>query len=100
MSTPCKTCCNPATPDRRTLLLRSGAAIVLGLVGAGSLSRPSRAEALTKAERDKLSPDDILALMKKGNHRFYTGQRENYNFLAQQRASAAAQYPAAVLLSC
>src|SRR6185437_6466362 len=44
--------------------------------------------------------DGILALMKAGNRRFYTGQREDRNFLAQQRASAKGQYPAAVLLSC
>ena len=38
--------------------------------------------------------------MKKGNKRFYTGKRQNHNYLAQQRASAKGQYPAAVLLSC
>jgi carbonic anhydrase len=70
------------------------------LVGAGALSSIAYADALTKAQRDKLSPDDILAQMKKGNKRFYTGKRENHNYLAQQRASATGQYPAAVLLSC
>jgi carbonic anhydrase len=70
------------------------------LVGAGTLSSIAYADALTKAQRDKLSPDDILALMKKGNKRFYNGRRENHNYLAQQRASAKGQYPAAVLLSC
>jgi len=69
---------------------------------ACTLSFPeiARAAALTKAQRDKLTPDAILDLMKQGNKRFYTGQREARNFLAQQRASAAGQYPAAVLLSC
>jgi len=38
--------------------------------------------------------------MKEGNKSFYTGKPEDHNFLAQQRASAAGQYPAAVLLSC
>src|SRR4030081_3011425 len=38
--------------------------------------------------------------MKKGNKRFYTGKREDRDVLAQQRASAKGQYPAAVLLSC
>jgi carbonic anhydrase len=47
-----------------------------------------------------LTPDDILALMKKGNKRFSSGRREDHNYLAQQRASAAGQYPLAVLLSC
>jgi len=34
------------------------------------------------------------------NERFYTGKPEAHNFLAEQRASAEGQYPAAVLLSC
>jgi carbonic anhydrase len=38
--------------------------------------------------------------MKKGNKRFYTGQRKERNLLAQQRASAKGQHPAAVLLTC
>jgi carbonic anhydrase len=85
---------------RRRFLKLSGAITAMTLVGAGTLSSIAYADALTKAQRDKLSPDDILALMKKGNKRFYTGRREDHNFLAQQRASAKGQYPAAVLLSC
>lgn len=69
-------------------------------VGGGTLSGIAHAAVLTKAQRAKLTPDDILALMKKGNKRFSTGRRENYDFLAQQRASAAGQFPVAVLLSC
>jgi carbonic anhydrase len=85
---------------RRGFLKASGAVTALALAGVGTLSSIAHADALTKAQRDKLTPDDILALMKKGNRRFYTGQREPYDFLAQQRASAKGQYPAAVLLSC
>lgn len=47
-----------------------------------------------------MTPDQILALMKRGNRRFYKGKRENRDALAQQRASAKGQYPAAVLLTC
>jgi carbonic anhydrase len=85
---------------RRSFLKASGAITAMAFVGVGALSTIAYADALTKAQRDKLSPDDILALMKKGNKRFYTGKREDYNFLAQQRASAKGQYPAAVLLTC
>jgi carbonic anhydrase len=85
---------------RRRFLKGSSAIAAMTVVGAGTLSSIAHAAALTKAQRDKLSPDDILALMKKGNKRFYTGKREDYNFLAQQRASAKGQYPAAVLLTC
>jgi carbonic anhydrase len=79
-----------------------GASFALGLtvLAGGGFSGPVRAAAMTKAQRDKLTPDDVLALMKKGNKRFSTGQRADHNFLAQQRASAAGQYPVAVLLSC
>ena len=85
---------------RRSFLKASGAIAAMTFAGAGSLSSIAYADALSKAQRDKLSPDDILALMKRGNKRFYTGKREDHNYLAQQRASAKGQYPAAVLLSC
>jgi carbonic anhydrase len=85
---------------RRSFLRGTSAIAAMTLVGTGTLTSIAHADALTKAQRDKLSPDDILALMKKGNKRFYSGKREDHNFLAQQRASAKGQYPAAVLLTC
>jgi carbonic anhydrase len=72
----------------------------MAFLGTGMLSSIAYADALTEAQRDKLTPDDILALMKKGNKRFYTGKRKERNFLAQQRASAKGQHPAAILLTC
>jgi carbonic anhydrase len=90
----------PDQPHRRSFLKASGAITTLAFVGTGTLSSIAHADALTKAQRDRLTPDDILVLMKKGNKRFYTGKREDHDFLAQQRASAKGQYPAAVLLSC
>jgi carbonic anhydrase len=76
---------------RRRLLKASGAITALAFLGAGTISGISYADALTKAQRERLTPDDILALMKKGNKRFCTGKREDRNFLAQQRASARGQ---------
>jgi carbonic anhydrase len=90
----------PDCRNRRSFLKASGAATAMAFVGAGALSNIAHADALTKAQRDKLSPDDILAHMKMGNKRFYTGKRMDFNFLAQQRASAKGQYPAAILLTC
>lgn len=87
-------------PRRREFLGASFALSALALVGAATLSPSARAAAMTKAERDKLTPDQIIALMKKGNQRFSRGQRQDHNYLAQQRASASGQYPVAVLLSC
>jgi carbonic anhydrase len=91
----------PLNPLHRRSFLKASAAITaMTFIGTGALSGIAHADALTKAQRDKLSPDDILALMKKGNKRFYSGKREDRNVLAQQRASAKGQYPAAVLLTC
>jgi carbonic anhydrase len=87
-------------PHRRGFLRASGAAAAVALAGYGSLSSIAYAAALTEAQRQKLTPDDILALMKSGNKRFYTGQRQDHDYLAQQRSSAKGQYPAAILLTC
>ncbi len=56
------------------------------------------AAALTKAQRERKTPDEIIQVMKNGNERFRRGQRTTQDYLAQQRASAKGQYPAAVLL--
>jgi carbonic anhydrase len=100
MSTQHKTGQLPDCPHRRSFLQASTAIIGMAFVGAGTLSSIAYADALTAAQRDKLTPDDILALMKKGNKRFYTGKLKERNLLAQQRASATGQHPAAILLSC
>ena len=47
-----------------------------------------------------MTPDEIIALMKKGNERFRLGQESPHDYLAQQKATAKGQYPAAVILSC
>jgi carbonic anhydrase len=60
----------------------------------------ARADALTQAQRDKLTPEQIVEVMKQGNDRFRRGERKNRDYLREQRASASGQYPAAVLLSC
>ena len=86
--------------NRRHFLGASFAVTAMAFAGTATLSGIAYAAALTKAQREKLTPDDILALMKKGNKRFSAGRREEHNYLAQQRASAGGQYPMAVLLSC
>jgi carbonic anhydrase len=90
----------PTGVDRRAFLRAAGAA---GAVGLASLALPAGlvwAAALTKAERDRMTPDEIIQRMKSGNERFRRGQKTTQDYLAQQRASAKGQYPAAVLLSC
>src|SRR5262245_53168927 len=85
---------------RRALLKAAGAASVLGLAGGALPAGSARADALTREQRDKLTPEQILELMKEGNERFRRGERKDRNYLREQQASAKGQYPAAVFLSC
>ncbi|MGH8689312.1 MAG: carbonic anhydrase family protein [Burkholderiales bacterium] len=87
-------------PGRRDFLKTAGAAAALGLAGSSLLVENAYADALTKAQRDSMSPAQIITAMKRGNERFRKGVRKNRNYLNEQKASASGQYPAAVLLSC
>lgn len=87
-------------PSRASVLKVTGSATALGIFGGGFLSEHAYADALTKAQRDEMSPSEIIDVMKKGNERFRSGVRQNRNYLNEQKASASGQYPAAVLLSC
>ncbi|RDU97703.1 carbonic anhydrase family protein [Trinickia dinghuensis] len=85
---------------RRNFLKLAGAATVVGLTTGPLLTQQARADALTKAQRDSMTPEQIIEVMKHGNARFQRGERKNRDYLREQRASASGQYPAAVLLSC
>ena len=87
-------------PARRNFLKITGSATALGVLGGDFLLGHARGDALTKARRDQMSPDQIIAAAKRGNKRFRSGVRKNRNYLNEQQASASGQYPAAVLLSC
>jgi carbonic anhydrase len=82
--------------SRRALLGASTAAAACTL----GLSGPAFADALTAEQRAKMTPDDILEAMRRGNARFARGERKNRDYLREQRASASGQHPAAVILSC
>ena len=94
-----RTCCGMTS---RRSFLRTSAMVptAAGLAGAGLLAQTVHAAALTQEQRDKLTPDQIISLMKKGNERFRSGKMTDQDFLAQKRATASGQYPAAVILSC
>jgi carbonic anhydrase len=96
-------CCKTSHPDdsgrREWLKGGVGACAIASLVGLGF--GPDVAEAaLTQAQREALTPDQIIELMRKGNERFRSGRVKSQDFLAQKRASASGQYPAAIILSC
>jgi carbonic anhydrase len=86
--------------SRRSFLQTTGVAIAATIVGVAPVGHRAYAAALTKAQRDKLTPDEIIALMKKGNDRFRAGKESPHDYLAQQKVTATGQYPAAVILSC
>jgi len=70
------------------------------LAGASLGTREAVAQALTKEERDQLTPDQVIEMLKQGNERFRTSQPHAHDYLAQKRATAGGQYPAAAILSC
>ncbi len=55
---------------------------------------------LTKEQRDKMTPAQVIDELKKGNERFRTKKMISRDYVAEKRASAAGQYPAAVVLGC
>ena len=83
---------------RRTVLATLGVAATAGLLGL--VQRGSLAYALTKEERDKITPDEIIARGKKGNERFLSGKRKERDLLREQKNTAKGQHPAAIVLSC
>jgi carbonic anhydrase len=85
---------------RRSFLKITGIATATAVLGAAPAMHRVYAAALTQAQREKLTADDIIALMKAGNARFRLGQESPHDYLAQQKATATGQYPAAVILSC
>ena len=86
--------------NRRSFLKTTSAAAVTAVVTMAPVGNIAYGAALTKAQRDKLTPDQIIELMQKGNKRFRLGKESPHDYLAQQKASAKGQYPAAVILSC
>lgn len=77
--------------------------LVAGLFAAAGVAGPASATgkgtSLGKAQRDAMTPDDVVRAMLAGNARFLGGTRRNRDFLAEMHDTAAGQYPAAVVLS-
>ncbi|HEY1860036.1 MAG TPA: carbonic anhydrase family protein [Gemmataceae bacterium] len=86
--------------NRRSFIKVPAAAAAAGLLGGGLFGSVAHADALTQEQRDKMTPDEILAEMKRGNERFRKGEEPKRDFLAEQKASAKGQFPAAMILSC
>ena len=54
----------------------------------------------TREVQAQLTPERVLQFLKEGNERFVTGRRLTRDLARQVDATAAAQYPMAVVLSC
>jgi carbonic anhydrase len=85
--------------DRRHFLKVAAAASTIA-GGASLYAQNAWADALTKAQRAQMTPEQIIQVMKKGNQRFRRGERKDRNYLREQKASASGQFPAAALLTC
>ena len=86
--------------SRRCFFKLTGFAAATTVIGTVPVGNVAFGAALTKAQREKLTPDEIITHMKQGNQRFRLGKESPHDYLAQQKASAKGQYPAAVILSC
>jgi carbonic anhydrase len=60
--------------NRRTFFRVTSAAIGLGVLGKGLFGNLVYADALTKEQRDKMTPEEIITEMKRGNERFRKGK--------------------------
>ena len=86
--------------NRRHFLKITSIAAATAAAGVMPVGNVAYGAALTQAQRDKLTPDEIIRAMKEGNQRFRLGKESPHDYLAQQKASAKGQYPAAMILSC
>ncbi|HEY7291754.1 MAG TPA: carbonic anhydrase family protein [Vicinamibacterales bacterium] len=56
--------------------------------------------ALTKEQRDRMTPAEILDELKRGNERFRSGKPTPHDYRDQKRSSAGGQFPAVAFLGC
>jgi carbonic anhydrase len=87
--------------------LFTGFAAAVLVVGACQSSHPAyssmpdaTASVQTKSSQSAMTPQSALAELQAGNARFVAGQPLHRDFPAQVKATAAGQYPFAVVLSC
>ena len=85
--------------DRRTFFKAAGVATAAGVVGASLGTGLAHAD-LTKEQRDKMTPDEVIQHMKAGNERFRSGKPQHRDLIREVKSTAKAQYPAAVVFSC
>ena len=86
--------------ERRTFLKVTSVGTALDVFGESLFGSLVYAETLGKEKRDKMTPDEILAKLKRGNKNFTKGLMTARNYRSEQKITAKGQFPAAVVLSC
>ena len=92
----------PAHPKfrRRRFLAVLGACAMARPVASSAQALTQATGALTKEQRDRMTPAQVIDELQKGNERFRSGAMVSRDYRAQRRSSAAAQFPACVALGC
>jgi len=85
---------------RRFLAAAFGACVVDARAFVSAQVGSTTSGALTKEQRDRMTPAEVIDALKNGNERFRTGTMRSRDYRDQQRSSAAGQFPAAVTLGC
>jgi carbonic anhydrase len=85
---------------RRSFFTTALGAFVAAPLASWSLQFGTGGASLTKEQRDRMTPAQVIEELKKGNERFRAGKMITRDYLVQQRSTAAGQYPAAVVLGC
>ena len=88
----------PVSSRRR--FLATTAAFSLTSIGIRAQLSARGDAALTKEQRDRMTPTEILDELKKGNERFRAGKPTPHDYRDQKRSSAAGQFPAVAFLGC
>jgi len=92
---------NKQAVDRRSFLsVALGWSVITPIAPLFAQLATSRNGSLSKEERDRLTPSQVIEELKKGNERFRTGKMVSRDYRAEQRTSASGQYPAVVILGC
>ena len=92
---------DPRPASRRHFLAATiGACAVAPAISASAQTATSGPASLTKEQRDRMTPGQVLDALRQGNERFRTGKMVSRDYRDQQRSSASGQFPAAVVLGC
>ena len=91
---------NGGCDTHRRCFLGSSVAVAVVALAAGGRSPVAGAASLSEAQRNAMTPDQVIQAMLNGNARFLSGEQKPRDFLAEMRSSSAGQFPAAIVLSC